>query len=362
MAGYDVELAWFAEIDAHAASVMAHHNPDAPNLGDLTQITDPPPVDIVTAGFPCQPVSMAGKRKGVNDERWLIEDVCSVASDAGAHWLILENVSGLLSANGGDAMARVVAALAANGFAARWTSVRASDVGAPHQRLRWFCVAHASVMGWEAGAGLGTSGQVGVGRDGPHHHSGTATADADGSPARRDTRGASGAQERAGRGQPDQSDGLAHGVSPATAHADGASSETRQRRSGGGVAGRSQLVGGSRTAVADADSQGPQGRGTVRRARECAAGSSSVETARWGPYADAIARWEPIAGRPAPEPTDDRRRLSPAFVEWMMGLPAGWVTDVVPGRSHQLRILGNGVVPQQAAYALSLLARQAAAS
>jgi DNA (cytosine-5)-methyltransferase 1 len=46
----------------------------------------------------------------------------------------------------------------------------------------------------------------------------------------------------------------------------------------------------------------------------------------------------------------------------MMGLPAGWVTDVVPGRSHQLRILGNGVVPQQAAYALSLLARQAAAS
>jgi DNA (cytosine-5)-methyltransferase 1 len=86
--------------------------------------------------------------------------------------------------------------------------------------------------------------------------------------------------------------------------------------------------------------------------------SGSVGTdrsARWGQYADAIARWEPIVGRAAPDPTDDRRRLNPRFVEWMMGLPDGWVTDAVDGRSHQLRILGNGVVPQQAAHALTVL-------
>jgi hypothetical protein len=68
---------------------------------------------------------------------------------------------------------------------------------------------------------------------------------------------------------------------------------------------------------------------------------------------------EAVTGRPAPRPTEPGRtgeRLSPAFVEWMMGLPAGWVTDV-PGlsRNAQLKALGNGVVPQQAAMALRML-------
>jgi DNA (cytosine-5)-methyltransferase 1 len=80
-------------------------------------------------------------------------------------------------------------------------------------------------------------------------------------------------------------------------------------------------------------------------------------------YAPAIERWAGILGRPAPEPTvptarGEGRRLSPVFVEWMMGLPEGWVTGV-EGLTHnaQLKALGNGVVPQQAAAALvSLLA------
>ena len=77
-------------------------------------------------------------------------------------------------------------------------------------------------------------------------------------------------------------------------------------------------------------------------------------------YTAAIARWEQVMGRPAPSPTEPgnngRPRLSPRFVEWMMGLPDGWVTGV-PGitRSAALTALGNGVVPQQAALALDLL-------
>jgi len=85
---------------------------------------------------------------------------------------------------------------------------------------------------------------------------------------------------------------------------------------------------------------------------------------RWGQYAPAIARWEALT-RPAPSPTEPTgkvgaHRLSARFVEWLMGLPAGWVTDpaiwsgVKPGaaRNAQLKALGNGVVPQQCAAAL----------
>jgi DNA (cytosine-5)-methyltransferase 1 len=248
-AGVDVELVWYAETDRHASQVMAHHHPRVPNLGDLTAIEDCPAVDIVTAGFPCQPVSMAGKRKGVNDERWLVEDVCRVARGAGANWLILENVAGIFNANDGQAFSRVVSALAENGFDARWTCVRASDVGAPHQRLRWFCV---------------------------------------GNPA-------------------------------------------------------------------DTNRQRLQGRGTMRCTRERPTRTGRVDFARWGKYTDAIVGWERVVGRLAPNPTDNKQRLNPRFVEWMMGLDDGHVTDAVDGRSHQLRILGNGVVPQQAGFALALL-------
>lgn len=90
-------------------------------------------------------------------------------------------------------------------------------------------------------------------------------------------------------------------------------------------------------------------------------GAVVLPTPRWGLYAPAIARWEHASGRSAPDPTEPtgkggRARLSPAFVEWMMGLPAGWVTGV-PGLSNaaQLKALGNGVVPSQSALALRLL-------
>lgn len=81
----------------------------------------------------------------------------------------------------------------------------------------------------------------------------------------------------------------------------------------------------------------------------------------WGPYAAAIERWEMVLGRPAPDPTEvgpkGGRRLSAAFVEWMMGLTDGWVTDPELGlsRTQQLRALGNGCVPQQVCVALKMM-------
>ena len=84
------------------------------------------------------------------------------------------------------------------------------------------------------------------------------------------------------------------------------------------------------------------------------------DPSRWGEYAPAIARWEAVLGRPAPEPTvtssKGNPQLSARFVEHMMGLPAGWVTDV-PGitRNEALKAIGNGVVPQQAETAVRFL-------
>jgi hypothetical protein len=80
----------------------------------------------------------------------------------------------------------------------------------------------------------------------------------------------------------------------------------------------------------------------------------------WGKFEPAIRRWEAIIGRPAPEPTkpdgkEGNHRLSSKFTEWMMGLPEGWITDIGLKRNDELKACGNGVVPQQAELALSLL-------
>jgi DNA (cytosine-5)-methyltransferase 1 len=80
----------------------------------------------------------------------------------------------------------------------------------------------------------------------------------------------------------------------------------------------------------------------------------------WGKFEPAIRRWESIIGRPAPEPTkpdgkDGNHRLSSKFTEWMMGLPDGWITGHDLKRNDELKLAGNGVVPQQAELALRLL-------
>ena len=76
--------------------------------------------------------------------------------------------------------------------------------------------------------------------------------------------------------------------------------------------------------------------------------------AEWGHYAPANGRWERTIGRPAPAPTDDGK-LSSRFVEWLMGLSNGHVCGLGLSRSAELKMLGNGVCPQQAALALTLL-------
>nr|WP_244110521.1 DNA cytosine methyltransferase [Burkholderia ambifaria] len=110
-------------------------------------------VDSIVAGFPCQDLSVAGRRAGLDGQRsGLFFRVVDIADHCGAWLLVLENVSGIASATAtvvdeaGDvleerAASRVVGELADRGWNAEWTHIRASDVGASHQRERWFCVA-----------------------------------------------------------------------------------------------------------------------------------------------------------------------------------------------------------------------------
>lgn len=130
---------WFVEFDKAPSKILAHHWPNVPNFGDVTKVNwgEVPKVDILTGGYPCQPFSNAGKRKGKNDERHLWPYVFEAIRTIRPRFAFLENVAGHRSL-GFDT---VLADLATGGAHVWWTSLRASDVGAPHHRERVFILA-----------------------------------------------------------------------------------------------------------------------------------------------------------------------------------------------------------------------------
>ena len=130
---------WQAEIDPHASKVLAHHWPGVPNIGDVrVDIAAMTYVDILTAGYPCQPFSTAGRRKGTDDPRHLWPAVHAAIAHLGPRLVVLENVRGHLTL-GFD---RVLGDLADIGYDAEWRVVRTSDVGCCHQRARLFVAAY----------------------------------------------------------------------------------------------------------------------------------------------------------------------------------------------------------------------------
>jgi DNA (cytosine-5)-methyltransferase 1 len=325
-------VAYLAEIDRYAAQILAHHHPDIPNLGDITSIDWAEligQVDIICAGFPCQDISNAGHRKGIDGEKsgvW--RNVAEAVRVLRPRLLFLENVSAI-ARRGLD---RVLGDLAAIGYDARWMCFRASEVGTAHHRDRWFCVAFPSA-------------------DAP----GTGLESRHGQPARED-------EPTSERGSSSPSGGTSSDAGPADTEG--------QRRSEGCTepAGQQRqlhaLAGGRSASLADAHGVRRQGRRGTRPRLDWVdepADPRHSPTEWWGEYAPAIHRWEAITGVPAPYPTEigprGGRRLTAVFAEWLMGIP-GRVTSI-PGlsRSQQLHKIGNGVVPHQAyaAYRLILL-------
>jgi DNA (cytosine-5)-methyltransferase 1 len=131
---------WQSEIDNYACRVLKKHWPEIPNLGDVKKInwSEVPNVDIIAGGYPCQPFSTAGKRKGKEDPRHLWPYVLDAIRTIRPRYALMENVRGHLTLGFGD----VLADLAGCGYSAEWQIISAASVGAPHRRDRLFFVAY----------------------------------------------------------------------------------------------------------------------------------------------------------------------------------------------------------------------------
>lgn len=500
------ELAWVSEIDRGACQIIAHRYPGVPNIGDITAVdwSTVEPVDILTGGSPCQDLSTAGRRAGMNagtrSNLWVAMREAIAALRP--RLVVWENVRGALSADAasdlepcpgcvGDdrdkpvlrALGRVLGDLASLGYDARWHGVRASDMGAPHERFRIILIAHPRGVEPPAplirligsprlGTGRGLLPTPVTGGESRAHKGGNPTLwgaidgidettatrlgiastpgllptpavfnlDAD-TPERFEERRAETGSRRGpnlniaarmlptpdvssaprsaeshARGDHQVSlNDIGHLLPTPMCQDEGPAQDPADRKLRGHGAYLNDIphllptpavndMGEGKTPDEfDAWNDGPtmahqphssplsievkrlltpKATNNENRPSESFQGGVGYEIAQqgltrrdWGRYAAAIARWEALT-RPVPEPMTwnaeaERADLNPELPEWMMGLPAGWVTDpaiwdgYLDGRRKpasaqyirraQLHALGNGVCPPQAAAALIAL-------
>jgi DNA (cytosine-5)-methyltransferase 1 len=287
---FDAETVWTSDIDKYA-SIVIDQRIKKPNLGNIKAIDwrNIEPIDILTAGYPCQPFSHAGNRKGAEDERHIWPFIKEAIGNLRPKFVVLENVRGHLSLG----FKEVLKDLAEIGYDARWQIVRASDVGAPHQRARLFVLAYPN----------GTRCERIIGESNGLGQSGATITDADSvtcEESRREHRGIS-----------SQTSEIIY----------------RTNRD-------EHWIGLEDATDPDGDEQSRIGAMPRLGSRFNSRAQMCMQT--------------------APHPLVDGK-LNAQFVEYMMGLPSGWVTDLEISRAQQLKILGNGVVPQQAFHALELL-------
>ena len=145
------ETAAQCEIDEYASRVLAKNFPGVPNLHDIRTVTndrlaeygiDRDEITVISAGFPCQPYSLAGKGLGDRDERDLWGEVARVVGEVRPRWFVGENTPGLFARSNQRYFRRVLDDLAALGYSVGWGIWGACDVGAPHKRDRVF------MLGW----------------------------------------------------------------------------------------------------------------------------------------------------------------------------------------------------------------------
>lgn len=308
--GIEQRTVCYVEREAYAASQLVKNMEAgaldaAPVWSDLTTFNGAAwrrKVHFITAGFPCQPHSVAGARKGTEDERWLWQDILRIIRDVAPGCVFLENVRGLLSSGGFTA---VVGSLVALGFNIEWGVLAASEVGAAHQRERVFILAY-----------------------------------------RHDINGLwSGNRRQKGRAESANSGGVM-----ANSYGLWQSQPQRPKQDIG------RWIGDRREKLADTSNSGLQGRELCRTLDEWDGALASGSTAELcgthifaeGPESE---RWGSIIA--------EQHWLAPATEPGVCMSFDGLAYMVDASRSDQLRACGNGVVPLQAAIAFVLLARRA---
>jgi DNA (cytosine-5)-methyltransferase 1 len=136
------------ELDPFCRQVLARHWPGVPQHDDVRTAVDwwrgsvRPPIDVVAGGFPCQPFSPAGRRRGVADERWGWPWMADVVRAVRPRFVLVENSVGLVRDD--TAFGWMLGDLHELGFDAEWSVVSACSVGAPHTRERLFVLAYAA--------------------------------------------------------------------------------------------------------------------------------------------------------------------------------------------------------------------------
>jgi DNA (cytosine-5)-methyltransferase 1 len=136
----------FCDIEPFSQEVLKKHWPTATIYGDIHAL-EGQPADIVTGGFPCQPFSSAGFRRGTEDDRHLWPEMLRVIRASSPRWVVGENVGGLLTWNDGMVLDQVCTDLEAEGYEVWPFVLPAAGVGAPHRRDRVWIVAHSTRNG-----------------------------------------------------------------------------------------------------------------------------------------------------------------------------------------------------------------------
>ena len=137
---------WFSEIEKFPSAVLAHHHPDVPNLGDMTQFKEWPidrSIDLLVGGTPCQSFSVAGLRKGLDDPRGnLMLTYLAIAAQYQPKWLVWENVPGVLSSQRGRDFGTFLGALGQLGYGFAYRVLDAQYFGVAQRRRRVFVVGY----------------------------------------------------------------------------------------------------------------------------------------------------------------------------------------------------------------------------
>ena len=141
-----MECKWQVEIDDYATKVLEKHWPNVARFRDVRECGkhNLEPVDLICGGFPCQDVSLAGKRAGLEGKRTTLwSEFHRIICETRPRWVLAENVPGLLSSDDGRFFGKVLRDLAESGYDAEWDCIPAAAVGAPHFRDRLFIIAYS---------------------------------------------------------------------------------------------------------------------------------------------------------------------------------------------------------------------------